>query len=292
MARYLYLLLCLALAHASAAYAVSSPDDRFSASDCGVLYAAVPQPKSERLEIDYPCEMNAIPRIWRTKEPPKEAKPGDTWICPKNGAEMVYIPAGEYQSGYEGLVTKSIDHAFWIGRYPVTVGAYREFVVATGHKPLKFWQDYDMYGAESHPATGLSYEDAEAYAKWMGQRLAKPNEWEKAARGTDGRKFPWGNDWHSDWDVTYRTSSNETYPVGFNALNRSPYGVCDMASKSLEWVCDPTLDKPEAYVYTSTIFFGIPGQKSNGFSFQSPKSSDAKPCKRMMSAHFGTVSAG
>ena len=93
---------------------------------------------------------------------------------------------------------------------------------------------------DSLPVTGISWQYANAYCHWRGKRLPTEREWEKAARGTDGREFPWGNKWDtqlantgddSDWE-------NGIAPVGSYPRNRSPYGAYDMAGNVWEWVVD------------------------------------------------------
>lgn len=90
------------------------------------------------------------------------------------------------------------------------------------------------------PATGVTWADADAFCRAQGQRLPSEAEWEKAARGTDGREFPWGNDWNPD---AINAGDNTTWedgiaPVGTYANSRSPYGVYDMAGNVWEWVAD------------------------------------------------------
>ena len=205
---------------------------------CGFRCVFSPDVKIEFSNTDHPCEMNPSPLIYRTAQIPSQAKPGDVWICPKNNAEMVYVPAGMYMTGYDEDLVPASTGAFWISRYPVTVRAYGEFIKATGYKPLELWDCYNLPGHENHPATGLAYEDAEAYVKWIGQRLPKLNEWEKAARGTDGRPFPWGKEWRKNCMVPFRNRTVETVPNGSMPGNVSPYGIYDMASSNQEWVDD------------------------------------------------------
>ncbi len=116
---------------------------------------------------------------------------------------------------------------FWIGKTDVTVRQFKVFCKATGYK-----FDWGRLGANqreknSHPMIDLDWKDAKAFSKWVGGDLPTEAQWEKAARGTDGRQFPWGNDWnpsklhcgvntHGDWHTTA--------PVGSYPAGASPYG--------------------------------------------------------------------
>lgn len=129
--------------------------------------------------------------------------------------------------------------SFYIDRYEVTNAQYREFILATGYTPPKGWQgqDYPMDQA-GYPVVMVSYKDAQAYAKWAGKRLPTEAEWEKAARGTDGRTYPWGNKFEAGIAQTAEAVALFGGPVSAWPKDVSVYGVYDMAGNVSEWTSD------------------------------------------------------
>jgi len=192
-------------------------------------------------------------------EPPARARLGDVWISPKDGAQMVYVPAGEFIMGstpadIAPLVREvpwinpeslSIEDerpqfrthlpGYWIDKYEVTVSQYRKFCQKTGRKmppaPQWRWQD-------DHPIVNVTWDEAAAYAQWAGKRLPTEMEWEKAARGTDGRQYPWGNAWDADKCANWKNSPDGTQAVGRFPAGASPCGALDMAGNVSEWCAD------------------------------------------------------
>jgi len=179
-------------------------------------------------------------------------------INPIDGAEIVHIPAGEFMMGsadtdklannQEKPQRRVYLDAYYIYKTEVTVAQYRAFCTATG-RPLPPWPNY--WGSEhgsgwmdptlqEHPIKNVNWEDAAAYAQWAGAALPTEAQWEKAARGADGRVYPWGNAWDGDMcqnDVGDNRAIN-TAPVGNFPAGASPYGVLDMAGNASEWCAD------------------------------------------------------
>ena len=178
---------------------------------------------------------------------------------------MIRVPAGEFVMGsdngaqHEKPAHKVLLDSYYIGLHEVTNAEYHAFWIADGgensaHTPVSYG---DTLGAENwhkiaetkpnYPVVGVSWHNAVAYAKWAGKRLPTEAEWEKAARGTDNRLWPWGNAFslrirganiHANvWDVGdgYR---ERPAPVGTYPTGASPYGVLDMAGNVWEWVAD------------------------------------------------------
>jgi formylglycine-generating enzyme required for sulfatase activity len=176
-----------------------------------------------------------------------------------NAGEMVLIPAGPFTMGNDrGLEDERPEHQivlreFFIDRNKVTNGQFARFLnnrgiaAAAGQR----WYDVDDndarihrhgdawrpdLGHESHPAVEVSWYGALAYCSWQGKRLPREPEWEKAARGNDRRKFPWGNDPPDKTRAHFGGGWNELKPVGSFPKGASPYGVLDMAGNGWEWV--------------------------------------------------------
>ncbi len=126
--------------------------------------------------------------------------------------------------------------AFYIDATEVTNAQYKAFVDATDHKPPSHWVDSTYAEGEADlPVTNVSFEDAEAYARWGGKRLPTETEWEKAARGTDGRFFPWGNVFDRNAAQHMRKSDAGPVAVGTYKTGASPYGALDMLGNVWEW---------------------------------------------------------
>jgi formylglycine-generating enzyme required for sulfatase activity len=161
---------------------------------------------------------------------------------------MVLIPAGEFTMGsQDGDADERPAHkvqvnAFSMDVYEVTVRQYAEFLRAEGfHSPLD-WKTMNQPTHQKYPVANVDWADAVAYCKWAGKRLPTEAEWEKAARGTDGRLYPWGNDPPTPLHANYGKTGSHNYealaPVGTFENGKSPYGIYDMAGNVWEWVSD------------------------------------------------------
>ncbi len=175
--------------------------------------------------------------------------------------DMVYIPAGNFLMGStekDGVVGLEVGldempqhpvyvKGFYIDRYEVTNAQYEEYVEATGGYTPATW-DYRQHpsgkiwpfgtpppGEGKNPVTDIDWYDAEAFCKWAGKRLPTEAEWEKAARGADGRIWPWGNTFDFAKVNTLESGKNWSMPVGSYPQGVSPYGVYDMIGNVWEW---------------------------------------------------------
>jgi formylglycine-generating enzyme required for sulfatase activity len=152
--------------------------------------------------------------------------------------------------------------AYAIDRFPVTVAAYAAFIESGGYSQPRFWtaegwawrqqegidrprfwgeDEWRAYLVPNHPVVGVSFYEAQAYAAFRGARLPTEAEWEKAARGVDGRKYPWGNEWRDDACGMRGIGPRSTVPIGAFPKGQSPYGVRDLVGCVWQWCTDPFL---------------------------------------------------
>jgi len=169
-------------------------------------------------------------------------KPSLQEISPDRG--MILVPGGKFLMGTDHVKCESnplhtvFIKPFYIDKYPVTNLQYSDFVLSTGYQSQGNWQDLYMTGKEDYPATGVSFEDARQYASWQGKRLPTEAEWEKAARGDDGRLYPWGKEWDREKTNSFESNHGCTTPVNYFPSGSSPYGVTDMLGNIWEWTED------------------------------------------------------
>lgn len=175
---------------------------------------------------------------------------------PKDGAELVWIPAGSFLRGSNAAVSQRGERpqrpihldGYWIYKTPVTAAMYAKYCQATGQTlPKEFWGKA-LEG--DTPMLGLNWYKAAAYAKWAGAALPTEAQWEKAARGTDGRVYPWGSTWDPEacWNQmnSLYEGPRSPSPVGTRPQGASPWGVLDMAGNCWEFVRDWYSDKAHA----------------------------------------------
>ena len=172
--------------------------------------------------------------------PSTTASGGPVWK--QIGIEMIRIPAGEFLYG-DDKQTVYLDE-FSIARTPVTNRQYEALVNATGYKRPKHWEVRRVHAnLMNHPVVYVSWHDAQAFCEWAGVFLPTEHQWEKAARGTDGRTYPWGDEWMNERLCNYGKNVGTTTPVGrYSPQGDSPYGLVDMAGNVREW-CDDWYDE-------------------------------------------------
>jgi formylglycine-generating enzyme required for sulfatase activity len=156
---------------------------------------------------------------------------------------MVLVVAGNYAIGSDdGDEVEKPKHtvslkAFFIDRTEVTNAEYKTFVDATGHAAPPHWKNGAFPdGQANFPVVQVSWQDAVDFAKWAGKRLPTEVEWEAAARGLEGRKYPWGNEWKANFANIEAGSIQE---VGKFAAGASPNGALDLIGNVWEWTADP-----------------------------------------------------
>jgi formylglycine-generating enzyme required for sulfatase activity len=158
---------------------------------------------------------------------------------------MVFVPAGEFLMGStteEIRRTADVDEFpqrrvwvddFYIDVHEVTNAQYKVYVDSMKVKAPPKWVDGNYgIGEDGWPVVSITWEEAAAYARFVGKRLPTEAEWEKAARGTDGRQFPWGD----DFERTRANNGDHLVPIMTYPLGVSPYGAFDMAGNAAEWV--------------------------------------------------------
>jgi len=203
---------------------------------------------------------------------PPEPAAGATRVREKDGMVEVYVPAGEFLMGSnDGGDNEKPPHkvyldAYWIDQTPVTNAMFARFIAANpGYSTLaeKVGSGYiyninkkqydevkgadwrhphgagsNLDGLENHPVVLVSWEDAKAYCVWVGTRLPTEAQWEKAARGTDGRTYPWGEKEPDATLANFNMNVGATTPVGSYPAGASPYDALDLAGNVWEWCAD------------------------------------------------------
>jgi formylglycine-generating enzyme required for sulfatase activity len=133
-------------------------------------------------------------------------------------------------------------NAYYMDKYEVTVGQYAKFLEATRRGAPPEWKILNQPSHQKHPVVMIDWSDANRYCHWAEKRLPTEAEWEKAARGTDGRMYPWGNDLPVPLRANYGKKKWDNHAalvsVGTMEDGKSPYGIYDMAGNVWEWVSD------------------------------------------------------
>lgn len=192
-------------------------------------------------------------------------------VWPNDGKDMILIPGGYFMMGSDdGNPNHQPRHRvyvadFYLDRWPITNAEYKKFVDATSHPVPNYevswcdtrgynWDpDTRMYpeGKADHPVVLVTWEDALAYATWAGKRLPSEVEWERAAGGLQGRRYPWGDELIPGCCNCKETGLNETSPVGyFSPGGDTPEGLVDMVGNVWEW--------------TNSLFYPYPYDPNDG----------------------------
>ncbi len=223
--------------------------------------ATAPLPSSPHVPSATPT--NTLPAPTRTSSPrPPSATPtpnltpevGTTALSPADTMVLVFVPAGEFIMGSPGDDPQAFGNekpahsesvaSFWIDRTEVTNAQYQLCLSAGACAPPARTDSvtrssyYDSPAFEDYPVIWVNWQQATAYCAWAGRRLPVETEWEKAARGTDGRAYPWGNQPPDNTLLNFNLASGDTTRVGSFPNGASPYGALDMSGNIVEWVED------------------------------------------------------
>ena len=212
--------------------------------------------KEKSRQVDFPVRLEAAEALGQAGDPRLHQ---DIWIT---------IPAGEFLMGAQKQDPSKPNYdpearadelpvhevylkEYQIGRYPVTVEEYGKFVEDEGYSNERWWKAGGFAGTKepqgwdqevqhpNRPVVNVSWYEAAAYCAWAGVRLPTEAEWERAARGTTGRKYPWGNEEPDTERANYSEGSvDHATPVGLYPRGAKPEGIDDLAGNVWEWVAD------------------------------------------------------
>ncbi len=190
---------------------------------------------AELLGVERPA-----PRRVRRGEPDA----GEERLHEKDGTVLLYVPGGEYTLGAEDItgdekpIHRVVLSPFWVARYPVTNEQYSRFLGAnSGIREPEYWT-HKRFNQPQQPVVGVSWVEAQAYCRWAGLRLPSEAQWEASARGTDGRRYPWGNAKPTPEHANFANQEGRTTPVGSYPKGAGPFGALDQAGNVWEWCED------------------------------------------------------
>lgn len=214
----------------------SSGEDIYNMEKCGDCHRA-PKELMEGIDIEKECDQCHNPVYGSVKVTATAAGEKNTKEeGPKDLDTLIHIPAGQFVQGSdlrhddEGLEHKVYLDDYYIDKYEVTNIQYERFIKSTGYRKPIYWVTGKYpRGKAYHPVIYVDWFDAKAYCGWTGKRLPTESECEKAARGTDGRDFPWGNEFSEERGNVPDLGIGSLMPVGSFEGEKSPYGLYDMS---------------------------------------------------------------
>jgi sulfatase modifying factor 1 len=202
--------------------------------------SVTPGPVKPPTKATHPPNGNTPPKAATMPQPPGE-------IVGKDGAPMVLIPVGEFTMGSdkgdddEQPIHKVFLDSFYIDKFEVTNGRFAKFVEAIQSEPPWGFADKETPVIRpDQPVRWVNWMEAIGYCLWAGKRLPTEAEWEKAARGPDGRVYPWGNDTPTPAHAVFglKEGTDTVSAIGNRDKGKSPYGVHDLAGNLYEWTTD------------------------------------------------------
>jgi formylglycine-generating enzyme required for sulfatase activity len=215
-----------------------------------ILRRAVSWEPKERPTLTELCEAlrhKATHAIARKLEP----QPGEKRIHAEDGTILVYVPGGEYILGSADLslreqpIHRVVLSPFWIGKYPVTNEQYYWYLQTNLEAARPEYSADQRFNGPQHPVVGVSWHEAKAYCAWAGLMLPSEAQWEAAARGTDQRRFPWGNNEPTSEHANFGQHEGRTTPVDMYPKGAGFFGTLDQGGNIWEWCEDEW--SPDAY---------------------------------------------
>lgn len=264
------------------------------------LLAALAQERSSSYQLAFPTA--PVPTMVAGPPKPQPAPPvEDSFVHDKTGLTFVHIPAGEFLYGEKKEPVELPE--FWISKTPVTQAVYQHYIAANPKVAIPFvkadwakpynWNQQQRTRPQekaNHPVVLVSWFDAVAFCEWAGVQLPTEMQWEKAARGIDGRIRPWGNTKPTDKLCNFNKIVGATTPVGYySPQGDSPYGCVDMSGNVCEWClnkynnpANTTIDQSDDwrvlrggsfysegyYARTDSRYYDVPTSCSRDYGFR------------------------